>query len=662
MQDGFYLSTYLNSAGLNRLVNVAYRHDNNVSLWRKHGRAVTLLGHWELERLTGQKQHRTPFAHLDDARSFLNVLLADFDLTLDDMTEIWGTPGLATVDDYHLVAEHPDLAYHSLGHLYSAMLLDSDVFFDGTVLGMAVDRGPDRLLDRRWKTCWFAGAVARAGSVEFFPIESPGPLYGSAKDRFRLREGTLMALATATDAEGNCDREAILDEFAFSGFESMAQAPAALDRIHEQVRDTAGGDPRFTEEESLISAVMKEVQGISVMIMERNVDRAVDRFALDPGTTHLALAGGYALNCPTNSHLMLKYGFAGLLAPPCVSDGGQSIGMALAAFHKKTGGARFDFTFPGAYLGRADDDVDEALAEFADFIVDVSPAGPEVVVDDILDGPVAWFAGRSETGPRALGNRSLLADPTSPAAKTALNELKRREWWRPVAPVVLEEHLTDWFADSRPSPYMLETFTIRDDRRTRIPAVAHLDQSARVQSVNPAQNPRLYALIAAFHRRTGVPMLCNTSLNDKGEPIVDTIAEAVTFCLRRRVPIAYFNGRRVVFTDFEAFPAPGPRPRTREPFVASPVERSAAVRAEANPHGLPDLHLYLLLRDFELGARFDIRTEQGAAGAFATVEHRLNNEPGLREHAEHAMRRSALQFADFGQEHIFDAGHAAAHR
>jgi len=321
------------------------------------------------------------------------------------------------------------------------------------------------------------------------------------------------------------------------------------------------------------------------------------------------MSGGFALNCPTNSRLMAKYGFRSLLAPPSVDDGGQAMGIGLAAFHEKTGGQPFKFSFPSPYLGRANTDLTAAAAEFAEFVEvderaalsrETADVDYDLAVRDILNAPVAWFAGRSEIGPRALGNRSLLADPTSRAAKSALNQLKLREWWRPVAPVVLEEHLADWFEDSRPSPYMLETFTIRADCRHLIPAVAHLDDSARVQSVRWEQNPALYALLTSFHRRTGVPILCNTSLNDKGEPIIDTIREAFNFCLRRRVAVGYFNGHRIAFRNFGSYPCDELFSRMREPFTCLPADRSAAIQVRLNPYRLPDLYLHILLLDFAL--------------------------------------------------------------
>jgi predicted NodU family carbamoyl transferase len=647
MRDGYYLATYLNPAGLHRLAHVRLRHDNNVSLWHKSGSTVRLVRHWELERISGQKMHRTPFLDRDDELAFLAGLLAEEGVDLADVVEVWGTPDIDTGEDYHLVREHPGLAFHAIAHVYSAALMDSDVFFGGTVVGLGVDRGPDRVLDGRFKEHWYAGCVVRAGQVELFPVESPGPLYCAARDSFGMREGSLMALATASAATGECDREAVLAGARFDRADAVELSRAAFADIHRQVAATLRPDPAFTEADSLTSAVMKHVQAISVAIMERNLDRILAEHGVDPADAHLALAGGYALNCPTNSHLVSTYGFRGLLAPPCVGDDGQSTGIALAAFHKRIGG-RFDFHYPGPYLGREVTGVDEALAEFAEHVVSAGPADTETAVDDLLAGPVAWVAGASEVGPRALGHRSLLADSRSRAAKDELNRVKRREWWRPVAPLVLEEHLDRWFVDARPSPYMLETFAVRPERRAEVPAIVHLDDSARVQSVSAGQEPALHRLVTAFHRRTGVPMVGNTSLNDKGEPIIDTPAEALAFCLRRGVRVAYLDGTRVELRGTDRFAEDGPRPRTHEPFSRVPPERAAALLRAGNPHGLDDVRLYLYLDDVELSAAVDIRTEDGARAARAAVDRRLAADPGLAERTRRAIEKNKVHFAAYG--------------
>jgi hypothetical protein len=653
MKDGYYLSVYVNPVGLQRVLNVTYRHDANVSLWLKRGDRVTLVAHWEIERISGQKQHRTPFLDLDHLRGFLDERLAEHDLTLADMTEVWGTPDVDTTDDYHLGDEYPELAYHALSHLYSALLLDSEKYFGGTTLGFAVDRGPEFVIERVVKDKWFVGCVVRDGEITVFPVQSPAPLYGAAKDRFRMREGTLMALATATKAHGQCDRDAILDEFVFDDITSLTTPATALDRIVGQVGSTLVSDPQFTAEESLVSAVMKEVQAISVRIMERNVETAMERHGIDPARTRLALAGGYALNCPTNSHLMDKYGFSELLAPPCVGDDGQSIGMALAAFLKKCGGRRFSFRFPTAYLGSGDTSLDRVLEQHASFVADVTDYDDTTAIADLRNGPVVWFNGRSEIGPRALGNRSLLADPTTYTSKELLNQHKQREWWRPVAPVVLEEHIDTWFENARPSPYMLETFTIRGAHRTKIPAVAHLDYSARVQTLTAEQNPALHRLLRAFHDATGVPMLCNTSLNDKGEPIIEKVAEAVNFCLRKRIEVAYLNGRRVRFTNFDAYPETEPLPRDHTRFTSVPPEAEQRIRAALNPHGLPDVYLYRYLHDNLMVDDIDITTPEGAQAVREAVDAQFAADPGLRAYSENRMRERGQKFASLGATYAF---------
>jgi carbamoyltransferase len=141
---------------------------------------------------------------------------------------------------------------------------------------------------------------------------------------------------------------------------------------------------------------------------------------------------------------------------------------------------------------------------------------------------VGWFQGAMEFGPRALGARSILASPINPAMQDRLNDIKDREDFRPVAPVVLEEDAGDWFADARVSPFMLFVFDVKPDKAMRIPAVRHVDGTARVQTINRTQHPLYYDVIKAFKRRTGVPVLVNTSFNVRGEPIVCTPRDALS--------------------------------------------------------------------------------------------------------------------------------------
>jgi carbamoyltransferase len=140
---------------------------------------------------------------------------------------------------------------------------------------------------------------------------------------------------------------------------------------------------------------------------------------------------------------------------------------------------------------------------------------------------IGWYQGRTEFGPRALGARSILASPVDPHMQATLNEIKDREDFRPVAPVVMEEHASDWFVGGKAAPFMLFVFDVRADKADRIPAVRHVDGTARVQTVNRTQHPLYYDLLAAFRQRTGVPILVNTSFNTRGEPMVNSPRDAV---------------------------------------------------------------------------------------------------------------------------------------
>lgn len=152
-----------------------------------------------------------------------------------------------------------------------------------------------------------------------------------------------------------------------------------------------------------------------------------------------------------------------------------------------------------------------------------------------MDGPIVWYDGQSESGPRALGHRSIIADPRSIRNKDLINLYKQRQWWRPVAPIILEDFLEEWFENAYPSPYMLNNFVIRQEKKELVPAILHLDLTARVQTINQESDEALYHVIQNFYERTGIPIVCNTSLNDRGEPIIETVEQAFNFALRKKL-------------------------------------------------------------------------------------------------------------------------------
>jgi hypothetical protein len=599
----YFLSCYLVPPG--ELSVLLPRHDQNVALWRMTSDQVDLVRFWEVERHSGQKHHHWPLYTVEGAERLLNHLLAEEGLTLADISAVWGTPGLPGYEELCVPKRAEVFPLHSLGHLFSGILLDSEIFNAGTIVAMAVDNGPDFAMDARTKRFWYAGCVVHQGRLLFLPVESAAPLYAAATELFGREPGTLMALASACSTEIDFDARAAVGSIRIFGGRVPPQTVAVpfVQSIVDEVRAGLAGrvfDDGFTEEEHLCSAVMTIVQRCCELISIRNVERICARAGVDPTQAYLSLSGGFALNCPTNSLLLDHFGFKGLLTPPCANDSGQALGIGLLGLHGRDAFARRGFRLDSAYYGSTVQRLPEALAEYGAYVENVSEFSADQFVSDLVDGPIAWLDGAGEMGPRALGHRSLLGDPRTLKTKDLLNKHKQRQWWRPVAPIVLAEHVTDWFDRERPSPYMLETADVRPEVRAQVPAIVHLDGSARHQTLTREVNPLLHEAIAAFHESTGVPIVCNTSLNDKNEPIVNTAAEGLNFCIRKGISVAYVDGQRIQlrWPADDGLPAL-PHVRDRELFAGQEDERDRVWR-EWTGRGYTDAALFLLSRSPEL--------------------------------------------------------------
>ncbi|MEL6423230.1 MAG: carbamoyltransferase C-terminal domain-containing protein, partial [Pseudomonadota bacterium] len=273
------------------------------------------------------------------------------------------------------------------------------------------------------------------------------------------------------------------------------------------------------------------------------------------GIPNLCLAGGVALNCVANGKILRDGAFDNIWVQPAAGDAGGALGAALAAYHDELGQPRAvpasGDLMSGAYLGPAfsQADIEHRLAD-AGAIFDVM--GDEQLMPAtaarLADGDaVGWFSGRMEFGPRALGGRSILGDPRNATMQKTLNlKIKYRESFRPFAPSVLREDVDDYFEHEGDSPYMLMVADVKRNRRRHmrsddealfgidklnvprsdIPAVTHVDYSARIQTVHAETNPRYHALIRTFKEQTGCPIVVNTSFNVRGEPIVCTPEDA----------------------------------------------------------------------------------------------------------------------------------------
>ncbi|MVW73188.1 carbamoyltransferase C-terminal domain-containing protein [Bordetella sp. 15P40C-2] len=284
------------------------------------------------------------------------------------------------------------------------------------------------------------------------------------------------------------------------------------------------GEP-FTEQHQNIASSLQYVLEETALHMAQWLHR-------ETGSSNLSMAGGVALNCVMNARIARDGPFEKVWVQPAAGDAGTALGAALYVDYQRRAGPR-NWTMEHAYLGPAFSD--EEIERFLDQshlnyrkLENVADEAAELLADNKVLG---WFQGRMEFGPRALGARSILASPIDSSMQARLNGLKDREDFRPVAPVVMEERAVQWFdgrgAASICAPFMLFVYDVLPHRAQQIPAVRHIDGTARVQTIRRDQNERYYDLLAAFEQRTGVPVLVNTSFNTRGEPVVCTPRDAV---------------------------------------------------------------------------------------------------------------------------------------
>jgi carbamoyltransferase len=277
------------------------------------------------------------------------------------------------------------------------------------------------------------------------------------------------------------------------------------------------GEQQFNIAHSLQKVLQETVLKLATWLHERT------------GLEDLCMAGGVALNCVMNAHVRDHGPFKNIWVQPAAGDAGTALGAALWVDAQERNTDERKFTMDHAYWGP--DFSDDAIERFLKWakvpyrkLDDVAVETAQILADNKIIG---WYQGRMEFGPRALGSRSILASPINPDMQARLNEVKDREDFRPVAPAVLEEDAPGWFDQARYSPFMLFVYPVRPAAADKIPAVRHVDGTARIQTVNQRQHPRYYELLKEFKKLTGVPVLVNTSFNTLGKPIVSTPRDAI---------------------------------------------------------------------------------------------------------------------------------------
>ncbi len=382
---------------------------------------------------------------------------------------------------------------------------------------------------------------------------------------FRVNSGEYKLMGLAPYCEGryaDLIRRELLDLKEDGSFRLNMEYFAYLDDLvmtSDKLAALLGGPPRrpespITRREMDLAKSLQEVTEDIMLRMARHARRVT-------GKRNLCLAGGVALNCVANGKILRAGIFEDLWIQPAAGDAGGAVGAALAVWHNMLGGPRRLDTggdaMHGCYLGP--EFSRRQIREFLDAHGAIyrrleDPEWAATVARLIAEeNVVGLFQGRMELGPRALGNRSIVGDPRSPEMQSIMNlKIKYRESFRPFAPACLEERIADYFEIDRPSPYMLLVAPVRKDHRRQprgdereldindwanrarsdLPAITHVDYSARIQSVSRDTNPRFHGLIRAFEEITGVGVLINTSFNVRGEPIVCTPSDAYRCFLR----------------------------------------------------------------------------------------------------------------------------------
>jgi carbamoyltransferase len=422
-----------------------------------------------------------------------------------------------------------DLEHH-LCHAYQAYLSSP---FDDTAILTIDGSGEDleRLSGRSISTSMAAGQHNRVSVFsEITTPASVGLVYSNVTHHLGFREeqeGNTMALAAfGTDRfhrQVRADAINLLDD---GGYELRLRPTLNgfnyIDRMNRLCPRRERGGPLTEDHFDLAWSC----QALS----EEIILHAARALHARTGKSRLAVAGGVGLNCVANAKILRDTPFSEIYVMPNAGDRGLSVGAALYGYHVMLGGKeRHPPTHD--YLGTPASETEIVGA------LNAASATAYRRSDDIASECAAliakgrivgWVQGGAEFGPRALGHRSILADPRTPASKERLDsEIKRREWFRPYAPSVLSEHADEYFEMLGPSPYMLIAVNSRPVAHERVPAIVHVDGSARVQTVERDIEPLYHRLISRFHEIAGVPLVLNTSFNGYGEPMVETPADAV---------------------------------------------------------------------------------------------------------------------------------------
>ncbi|MBB3664223.1 carbamoyltransferase [Prauserella sediminis] len=429
--------------------------------------------------------------------------------------------------DHHRA--HAGSAYYICPWDESAVLTLDGIGSDGASTLLAHGRGDTITELRRMKFPHSLGAMYAGvtGYLGFYPTRDEGKVMGLAplgRDTYVEAFRDLVHL----DPDGGFELD-------LSWFEHHRTGKHVMSQKFHDLFGPARPKTRVTAENPVPQHYCDIAYALQVTLEEAGLHLA-RWLQAETGSTRLSVAGGVALNSVMNGRILLETPFEDFFAQPAAADDGCAVGAALdvsvGTYHRPR--PRSGFTYTGPEY--TETDMELALKDAGldyERHDDIAAHSAQRIADGLIIG---WFQGRMECGPRALGNRSLVADPRDPESKTRMNEkVKHREAFRPFAPSCLAERAGEFFASGYPSPVMLLVFDVLEHQREVVPAITHVDGTARVQTVSEEDNPLYYRMIQHFERLTGVPMVVNTSFNDNEEPIVMTPADAVACYLKTDV-------------------------------------------------------------------------------------------------------------------------------
>lgn len=360
------------------------------------------------------------------------------------------------------------------------------------------------------------GKIEKKWGRNYFDNHSFGVCYGIATQIIKMGkfgEGKTMGLAPY--GKPTID---FSDTINYNG--SSKKALADFSRVRTKFSKFARTGEEIKDiHKNLAASLQESLENTLVKITQEITDQT--------GNNNLCLAGGVALNCKANGTLIAQDFVKNIYVQPAAGDDGGALGSALQVYASL--GYKPKFKMEHAYWGPefSNDEIKSELKQSGfsyEYHDDISGTAAELIGKHEI---VGWFQGRMEVGPRALGNRSILSNPTTKKMTDKVNDVKRRERWRPLAPSILEEAMGEYFENPYPSPFMILSFQVKDNKIKEVPAIVHVDGSTRPQSVTKRTNRRYYDLIKNFEKISSTPIVMNTSFNDRGEPIVCTPKEAL---------------------------------------------------------------------------------------------------------------------------------------